>query len=123
MERGSTLLLVHTPGAFWEDLATELRSLPASVQVVTSLVEAELWVSNLRPDVVLLDDRFSHGIDLLLHTRNTATGISFITLRKLEGPERLYDATLAGDQPTYLAPAPPRPLVRLLKQYLGPRSR
>lgn len=120
MEGSPTILLVHSPQSTWNDLIDELRALPLPVQVATSLMEAELRLCNQRPDVVMLDGSFDNGIELLLHTRQTATGVLLVTLRKLRGEGGHYDATLAGEQPTYLAPTPARQLARLLKLYLQP---
>ena len=120
MDIDPTILLVHAPGAAWGDLIAALRALPLSVHVATSLMEAELWLCNQHPDVVMLDGSFDRGIDLLLHARSTATGVLLVTLRKLRGEAGHYDATLAGVQPTYLAPTPARQLARLLRLYLRP---
>jgi DNA-binding response OmpR family regulator len=120
MEYSPTILLVHSPHTAWGDLIDELRALPLPVQVATSIAEAELCLCNQRPDVVMLDGSFDRGIELLLHARQTATGVLLVTLRKLRSEGGHYDATLAGEQPTYLAPTPARQLARLMKLYLRP---
>lgn len=122
MEVGPTILLVHAPGTAWGDLTEALLALRLSVHVATSLMEAELWLCNQHPDVVMLDGSFDRGIELLLHARSTATGVLLVTLRKLRGEDGHYDATVAGEPPTYLAPTPARQLARLLKLHLRPTA-
>ncbi len=123
MEGAPTILLVHAAESSWDDLVDALRELPLPVLQATSLAEAELRLRNQMPDVVMLDGGFDRGIDLLLHTRQTASGVLLVTLRKQRGAGGHYDATLAGEPPTYLAPAPARSLALLLKQHLRPSAR
>ena len=120
MDLSPAILLVHAADTSWGDLIGELREAELPVQPITSLTEAELRIQNQRPDVVLLDGHFDRGIDLLLHARQTASGMLLVTIRKLRGGGGRYDATLSGDIPIYLEPASARELAGRLKEHLRP---
>jgi CheY-like chemotaxis protein len=92
------VLVVHAPGAPWQDLVAELESGPVTLQTVSSLAAAQERIRLRRPDVVVLDTHFEQGVDLLLHARQTASGMLMIAVRRIQGEQGLYDALPCGDE-------------------------